>query len=354
MRLNTYGYNIRYNLPSFKNFETVVGVQGIYQTNKNLGEEILIPDAITNDFGLMATTHYHLDKISLQGGIRFDTRALKSEEVGVISQQDYIASIDKNFNSFNAALGVKIDLLENFYARINLASGFRAPNLAELASNGVHEGTNRYEIGNADLNNEQNFQIDTSLEFKNEHFEVFANVFYNHINQYIFIEPTHQIINDYLVYRYTQDDAKLYGGEFGIHLHPHPFDWLHLNSNYEFVIGKQDNGNYLPLIPAHKLTNTLRAEFDNTKKLENGFIAITLETNLKQDQLSEFETPTTSYNLINIGAGGSIKLSNIQLDINLNVNNAFDTKYTSHLSRLKANGILNIGRNFIASLKFSL
>jgi hypothetical protein len=30
--------------------------------------------------------------------------------------------------------------------RLNVASGFRAPNLAELTSNGVHEGTNRYEV----------------------------------------------------------------------------------------------------------------------------------------------------------------------------------------------------------------
>jgi iron complex outermembrane receptor protein len=29
---------------------------------------------------------------------------------------------------------------------MNLASGLGAPNLAELTSNGVHEGTNRYEV----------------------------------------------------------------------------------------------------------------------------------------------------------------------------------------------------------------
>ena len=70
--------------------------------------------------------------------------------------------------------------------------------------------------------------------------------------------------DDFEVYSYTQDNAKLYGGEFGFHLHPHPLDWLHLNSTFEMVIGKQNNGDYLPLIPANKLTNTVRAEFNNT------------------------------------------------------------------------------------------
>jgi iron complex outermembrane receptor protein len=51
------------------------------------------------------------------------------------------------------------------------ASGFRAPNLAELTSNGVHEGTNRYEVGNSDLETEQNVQTDLNLEYKTDHVE---------------------------------------------------------------------------------------------------------------------------------------------------------------------------------------
>ncbi len=354
LRLKTYGYNIRYNLPRIKNFETVVGIQGIYQTNKNLGEEILIPDAITNDFGIMTTTHYHLDKISLQGGIRFDTRALNSEEVGIINQQDYIASIDKNFNSFNGALGVKLDVLENIYVRVNLASGFRAPNLAELASNGVHEGTNRYEIGNADLNNEQNFQIDTSLEFKNEHFEVFANVFYNHINQYIFIEPSNQIIDDYLVYKYTQDDAKLYGGEFGLHIHPHPLDWLHLSSSFETVTGELLEGDYLPLQPANSLSNTLKIEFNNLGIFKKSFFSTTLKNTFTQNNTSDFETPTNSYNLLNMAIGADIRILKLDAKIGIQVTNITDEAYISHLSRLKVDGVQNIGRSVNFSLQLQL
>jgi iron complex outermembrane receptor protein len=51
-----------------------------------------------------------------------------------------------------------------------------SPNLAEL-SNGVHEGTNRYEVGNSDLKTEQNVQSDINLEYNNSHFEFFVNGF---------------------------------------------------------------------------------------------------------------------------------------------------------------------------------
>jgi iron complex outermembrane receptor protein len=49
--------------------------------------------------------------------------------------------------------------LADLIVRLNLASGFRAPNLAELTSNGVHEGTNRYEIGNSDLKQNKTYNL---------------------------------------------------------------------------------------------------------------------------------------------------------------------------------------------------
>jgi iron complex outermembrane receptor protein len=48
--------------------------------------------------------------------------------------------------------------LADLIVRLNLASGFRAPNLAELTSNGVHEGTNR-EIGNSDLKQNKTYNL---------------------------------------------------------------------------------------------------------------------------------------------------------------------------------------------------
>jgi iron complex outermembrane receptor protein len=123
-----------------------------------------------------------------------------------------------------------MDLADDLIVRLNLASGFRAPNL-ELTSNGVHEGTNRYEIGNSDLKTEQNVQSDINLEYNNSHFEFFVNGFYNHINNYIYTSPTGRIQDNNDVFSYIQNNAKLYGGEIGLHFHPHPLDWLHYETS---------------------------------------------------------------------------------------------------------------------------
>ena len=342
MKLVTFNYDIKYLLPTYGKFETIVGTQGMHQTNGNYGEEELIPDATTNDLGVFGVAHIHFNNVDTQVGARFDTR-----------QIDLVNGFTKNFNSFNGAFGIKTELLNKITTRLNIASGFRAPNLAELTSYGTHEGTNRFEIGDENLTSEQNFQTDLSLEFKSEHVEFFVNGFYNVINNYIFIQPDGTVIDGTPVYYYEQEDARLYGGEIGLHFHPHPLDWLHLESNFETVTGKQGNNMYLPLIPANTLSNMLRVEFD-AKKIKKLYGFIKLQTTLAQKNSNEYETDTSGYNLLSAGFGGNIMLFKNNLNVAISGTNLTDKRYINHLSRLKQEGIYNIGRNFNVSLSYSL
>lgn len=354
MKLNTFNYDLKYHLPHINNFETIVGLQGMFQKNLNAGEEILIPDAKTADIGIMATTHYHLEKIDLQGGLRFDNRKIDSESAREPNDTDYISPIKKSYTSFTLALGAKMDISENIYARLNFANGFRAPNLAELASRGVHEGTNRYEIGNQNLNTERNFQTDVSVEFQNEHLEISANGFYNLVNQYIFLSPSGEYINGMQVYHYLQQDAFLYGGEIGFHFHPHPMDWLHLESNFEMVIGKMKTQEYLPLIPAHSMNNVVRITFHDGKIRKSSSIHLGLENIFDQNKTGNFETGTGGYSLLNAGIQSSFQLEKIQLKLGITGTNLTNKKYISHLSRFKEEGLFDIGRSVNLNIKVSI
>ena len=354
MKLKTLNYDLKYHLPKINKIEAIIGTQGMYQTNKNSGEEQLIPNAVTNDFGIFGTANYEWKTNVIQAGLRFDTRNVSSEQNGILGEEGYFEAINKTFTSPNASLGYKTNLNKRLTLRLNVASGFRAPNLAELTSNGVHEGSNRYEIGNSNLENEQNLQTDLNLEYKNSHFEFFANGFYNHINNYIFISPTGETIDGNNVYNYIQDNAKLYGGEFGLHFHPHPIDWLHFESSFETVIGQKQNSDYLPLIPANKWNNSIRTQFNIKKWLTDGFASINMESTFNQKKVSDFETKTNDYTLVNLGFGGKVKLGKTFFDLNLNANNLFDKTYVSHLSRLKNDGIPNIGRNVILGVSFNI
>ncbi|WP_308992592.1 TonB-dependent receptor [Mariniflexile litorale] len=342
MKLKTANYDVKYNLPKLGKFETIVGVQGMHQVNTNYGEEQLIPNATTNDVGVLATSHIHFEKYDVQLGARFDNRNIRVD-----------SGLQKDFNSFNGAFGIKTNLFKKVTARVNLATGFRAPNLSELTSDGSHEGTNRYEIGNSNLKSEQNFQTDIALEFKNEHVEFFINGFYNKINNYIFLSPNGEIIDEDPVYTYLQNDANLYGGEIGLHIHPHPLDWLHIESSFETVTGKQTNDSYLPLIPANSLTNILRIEFEKPW-LKKGYSFVKLTTTFNQNNISAFETNTVGYSLLSAGVGGSFPLFKNEATVTLSGTNLTNKTYINHLSRLKPDNIFNMGTNINIGLTYNL
>jgi len=193
-----------------------------------------------------------------------------------------------------------------------------------------------------------------NLEYKNSHFEFFANAFYNHINNYIYTSPTGAVIDENDVFDYIQNNAKLYGGEIGLHFHPHPLDWLHFETSFETVTGKKQNDDSLPLIPANNWNNTIRTEFKIKNWLDDGFASLNLSTTFNQNKVSGFETKSNGYTLVNFGFGGTVKLGKTAFDVNLNANNLFDKTYIAHLSRLKNDGVPNIGRNIVLGLNFDL
>ena len=375
MELNTFTYDLKYYLPKSERFETIVGVQGMVQTNENFGEEILIPDASTTDFGVLVNSTYQINKNNaLQGGIRFDHRDLSTESYIKELHEDHdedhedemdpmepeekdeevlVEGIDRNYENFTFSVGYKTSIAERVSLRINFANGFRAPNLAELTSFGVHHGTNRFEIGNPDLTSERNYQTDLSIDYRNEHIEFYVNGFYNVINNYIYLNPTGEEFDEAPVYEYIQNDANLYGTELGIHYHPHPLDWLHLESAFELVIGELAEGGNLPLIPANKWTNTLRGEFKGGDLFDDIYAAVGLDSFFEQDRVSDFETTTPGYNLLNFRFGGNFSFQSWDMGVTMSLNNALDTTYIAHLSALKFDGIPNPGRNFTLGLNLT-
>lgn len=354
MALHTFNYTIRFN-PHWNNITTTFGIQGMHQKHKNFGEEILIPNAITNDFGIMALSHIHFNNSDLQLGIRYDVRSINSEQNGTQEEEAFIEAIHKDFNSVNVALGYRADLTETILGRLNFTTGFRAPNISELTSNGLHSSANRVEIGNLNIKREQNIQADVAVEYANPHVEVYANAFLNRIDDFIFLKPNGKFVEEDPVFVYQQQNATLYGGEFGIHLHPHPLDWLHIESNFDMVIGKLNDGTYIPLLPANRWTNTLRVEWNTPQKRNTqNYAFVTLQSVFDQNNTAAFEDPTAGYSLVTTGVGGEARVLNQKIKYNISANNLFNINYIDHLSRLKPDGIATIGRNITFTLSLLL
>ncbi len=353
MRLATLTYETRLYFPSNEKSEYIIGFQGFNQINTNLNnrETKLLPDAATNNysaFGMIQQTFF--EKIKFQTGIRYDNKAISTKSIGIPSDLGYREGLDKTFGSISGSVGATYQVSEKLLFRTNFAAAYRTPNLAELTSNGQHE--TRYEIGNQGLVPENSYEADLSMHYHTDNFTIDIAGFYNKIENYIYISPTGDTTSTNIpIYRYYQTNSTLFGGEAGIHLHPKPIKWLHIEGTYATVTGKQQNGDYLPFIPANKFHLELRAEKEKFGNLHNVFFSINSVTAFDQNNAAPEETTTNGYTLIDLNLGGSFKINNQLISVGIGANNLFDTKYIDHLSTLKEVNLLDPGRNISFSIK---
>jgi len=335
MELETKSADIRLTMPQSENLNLVIGTNLLSQENKNFGHEELVPDSEMSDFGLFALGQVNINESSQALiGVRYDSRSISS------------ANTSNDYSSFNGSIGLKKDF-SNSTLRLNLSSGFRAPNLIELFADGVHHGSFQYKRGNINLSAETSLQTDFSFQINNDDSLISFDLFYNSINDYIYLSPGSEFEDGYRVYNYLQQNSKLYGGE--IHLNKQTsLSWLKYYSSLEYIFGESSDGEALPFISPLTFNQVFNVNFGNDYSLEIDFIA-----KAKQGRVSLFEEKTDGYTLLNLSGVWETELLGNDLDVFWSVDNVFDKEYYDHLSRLKTAGIHEMGRNISVGLKYN-
>jgi iron complex outermembrane receptor protein len=380
-KLHTLTYDLRYVTQEFNGWKLSTGIGGMYQKSGNEGEEYLIPDYRLFDFGLYTTATKSLgDRWTLNGGVRYDHRRLHGEELdedGVMRFTDF----SRHFNGLTGSIGAVCNLNEHFNLRLNVARGFRTPNMSELASNGVHEGSIRYELGDQRLKAEYSLQADLGLDFTSRYVSAQLALFANRIDNYIFTHHVPEVIEPgYLTYAYTQGDARLLGFEAGIDFHP--IHSVHFSNTFSFVDARLTSYDspltsdikYLPFTPAPHWSSELKWELFHHSHttvahhhttdaahralFNNLYVAAGLDCYLKQTHIysaDNTETVTPGYALLSLSAGTDIQLKGKKLaELYVTADNLLNKAYQNHLSRLKyadenivtgRRGVYNMGRN---------
>lgn len=371
LKLHTVNYNVHYVTRRLgEDWRITSGVSGMWQRSLNEGDEFLIPDYSLFDFGAFITTTANVGNWALNGGVRFDNRHLNSRELMDDGELRFLA-FKRNFNGFTASVGAVWHVTEQLDLRANAARGFRAPNISELASNGVHEGSLRYEVGNHDLKPEFSLQFDLGAELTASWLDAQLSLFSNRIDNYIFIHRTGEVYDDeYMTYRYDSGDAQLLGGEFAVDIHPWHF--LHLGTSFALVNAVQlhqpEESKYLPFTPAPRWQSDIKWEIlHDGRVLNNAFVSLGVDYNFKQDhyyRADDTETATPAYCLLNAAIGTDIMFKGHSVAcLSIMGTNLTNKAYQSHLSRLKyadvnpvngRQGVLNMGRNIIFKLTVPL
>jgi iron complex outermembrane receptor protein len=224
----------------------------------------------------------------------------------------------------------------------------RIPNLAELSSDGLHEGIFTYEIGDPNLKNEQNLALNFNAAYQTKHFELWVSPFYNHFFNYVYLAPTNEDWFGFPIFRYKQQDATQYGAEAGISVKP--ADKMTIGLVYSGMIAKTKDNNNLPYTPAQKITGSLHYNFKlNEQRSLHCFAQ--LDYYFAQNNTAPFELATPEYKLVSLGASTTFNINKRICEIAITESNLLNEAYYDHLSRFKNYGLLNIGRNITLSFK---
>ena len=380
--LNTVTFSGIYHAFEKNSWKTSVGINGMAQQNKNRGEEVLIPEYSLFDIGAFIYLQKSWHEVTLSGGMRYDHRAIDSKSYMEGTELKF-AAFEKTYSNVSGSVGVTIQASSQVTIKLNAARGFRAPNLSELASNGTHEGTNRYEYGDRNLKSETSFQLDGGLEFNSEHISLEANFFHNDINNFIFYrkllsdnggDSTVNVDSSMIpAFQFAQQTVKMAGLEFKFDIHPHPLDWLHIENTFSYVkglfINPVDGTRNIPLVPAARVISEVRADLlRKANAVRNLSLRVEMDNTFSQnDAFTGYgtETSTPGYTLFNAGISMDIisKKNKAIASIYLNAGNITDVAYQNHLSRLKytpenlvtgRRGVYNMGRNYSIKLNIPL
>ena len=330
-----------------------IGVSTLYQYNLMTGRP-LIPNFNQFNVGVFWIERYVKNDWEFEAGARYDYRTLSTHRI--VSRKK--VSNDFTFSNGSGTIGATRNFSPNLSARLNAGTAWRAPNVSELFSDGVHHGAAAFEKGDSTLHPEKALNTIASVKYTSEKLTIEIGGYYNYIKDFIYLKPQPEPIltvrGAFPYFKYTQTDASFKGIDVS-------GAWqfvknLTITSKLSYLRAfDKRNDSYLVMIPANRLDNQLKYELPEFGKWHNLYFSagnLWVAHQKRVPPASDFLPPPAAYSLWNIQAGGTIHVSEKQqLEVGISVTNLFNTVYRDYMNRFRYYSD-DIGRNASLRLKW--
>lgn len=333
-----------------------------WQKNKISGYEFLIPAYEKVNHGLGYIHSIYLNKHKINFGIRIDANNYFTENASrviIINGTEQSIPAHEKMDILYWALNThfswdyKLNSQNIFQAHISKIE--RTPNIAELASNGIHHGTFRHELGDGRLENETGYMLDFGWVYNTANWDIHVTPFLYYFSNYIFLKPTaffSTLPEGGQLYQYTQSAAFMAGGEV---------QWLwQMNDQFdgevaiEYVYAHNiTEAQPLPLTPPlslkNKISYSLSSEYQLLDNLKLSYLFSFFNA---QNRVSKNERITPAFNLHDIVIEKSFSVLDSEFKLDIQLRNVLNTPYFNHLSRYRILNIPEPGRSVAVTLKY--
>jgi iron complex outermembrane receptor protein len=337
--LTTYTLDVRARHAPIGPMIGTFGVSGMRQGNVTTGKSFLIPQYRLYTGAVYGMEEVLLDRWTLSAGVRYDSRwqrIYRYRDQGIISPDER-----RTYSDYSGSLGATYRLTEDWSIAGTVGRAWRAPNVSERFSQGVHHGTAQYEIGDSSLVPERSLNVDATLRHVGDRVQLEVSGFQNRIADYIYLRPRAPVLTirgAFPGFNYAHTDALLRGFDASAQVAVAPR--LSLEATASLVRGTdRANGDPLYDMPADRLTAALRYSASGSARIDRPYLEIGTTLVRKQDQVppvTVYRLPTAGYGLLNAEVGAAqLHLFGTPLTASLAVRNLLGKRYRDYLSRYK-------------------
>ncbi|MFD2570374.1 TonB-dependent receptor [Spirosoma soli] len=355
-------------------FSGSVGFNGITQGNVRRFL-FLIPNYRNYGAGLFAIERYAHDRWTVEGGLRYDYRWLRAffldESTNVTTNQT------RDWSNVTGSLGATYQFSPKLTLSANLSTAWRAPNVSDLYSDGLHQSAVAYERGNPNLKPEQAYTTNLAVEYVGKRFYADLTFYSNWIDNYIYLKPDSVPIvrqrGAFPAYSYSQVRATFRGidATFRYKL----ADRLTLLSKTSILFAyDHTNHDYLVYIPPNRTDNGLRYELNNDpapsprKRVSGLYVSVNGMYVAQQNRVptvtqrqengriiftGDFAPPPPAYTLLGAEFGFVWEFIGRPFDVILTGTNLLNRAYRDYLDRFRYFAD-EPGRNIMLKVKVPL
>lgn len=360
---DTWTANLKLELPVHNRHQLITGMNAEFQNNKTGGWGFMLPAFRSYSAGAFLVDNVRFsDRWSINAGLRYDLGGIATDAYydwyvtpqssGTGSHMQRANELRRTLGSFSWGIGA-IRKTDDLTLKVNLGKSFRIPTAKELASNGINYHMYRFEKGDTTLRAEESYQLDFGMILKKGKWYAEFSPFVNYFPNYIYLNPTSEYYEAQQIYYYSQSKVFRSGGELALNYNL--TKELNLMADAEYIYSVQLSGDKqgytLPFSPP--LTSNLGLKYSPATK--GFFLNPSLDINLKlvadQNNIVPPEKKTAGYALLNMGASATLQAGKQQFELNLQLNNALNTKYYDHTSFYRLIEVPGQGRNLVVTLE---
>jgi iron complex outermembrane receptor protein len=232
---------------------------------------------------------------------------------------------------------------------------WRAPNVSERFSAGVHHGTAQYQLGDTSITAEKSLNVDATLRHVGQTVRLELSAYSNRMDGFIYLRPfgdVSTVRGAYPGYRFDQTDARLRGLEASAQITPSVWWSFYLSGT--MVRGRDRNtGDALFDMPADRLIANVRYTGRNGGRVSAPYVELGTTLVRRQDQLppnTVYRLPTAGYALVTLEVGAaSTTVLGRPLELSVSVRNLFNAAYRDYLSRYRL-FVDDVGRDVVIRL----